>query len=65
MKVAETLRARLAAAGLEPPADVGERGLMERELAVHLERVGALARVAVLGPGDPPYTDPTRAVRPG
>jgi hypothetical protein len=61
MEIAEALRVRLAAAGLEPPADRRERERMERDLAVHLSRVAALARAVELRPGDPPYTDPTRA----
>ncbi len=65
MEIIEALRTRLAAAGLEPPADVRERERMEGELAVHLARVAALAEVdELLGPGDPPYTDPTRAAGP-
>jgi hypothetical protein len=60
--IAEALRVRLAAAGLEPPADGRERQRMERDLAVHLARVAALAKAgAPLGPGDPPYTDPAGA----
>jgi aspartyl-tRNA(Asn)/glutamyl-tRNA(Gln) amidotransferase subunit A len=59
----EALRARLAAAGLEAPADDADR--LERDLALHLERVAALAAAADLGPGDPPRTDPTTAVAPG
>jgi hypothetical protein len=58
----EALRARLAAAGLEAPADDADR--LERDLALHLERVAALAAAADLGPGDPPRTDPTTAVAP-
>ncbi len=65
MEIAEALRARLAAAGMEPPADPRERERMEGELAVHLARVAALARMAELVPGDPPYTDPTTAARSG
>jgi hypothetical protein len=66
MEIAAALRARLAAAGMEPPADPRQREGMERDLAVHLARVAALERAAELRPGDPPYTDPTgaRAVRP-
>jgi hypothetical protein len=63
MEIAEALRARLAAAGLQPPADPRERQRMERDLAVHLARVAALARAAELGPQDPPHTDPTGAAR--
>jgi aspartyl-tRNA(Asn)/glutamyl-tRNA(Gln) amidotransferase subunit A len=59
----EALRARLAAAGLEAPADDADR--LERDLALHLERVAALTATADLGPGDPPHTDPTTAVAPG
>ena len=58
MEIAEALRARLAAAGLEPPADPRERERLERDLAVHL------ARTAELRPDEPPYTDPTRAAGP-
>jgi hypothetical protein len=61
MEIAEALRARLAAAGIEPPDDPRERERMERDLAVHLARVAALARTAQLSPDDPPYTDPTGA----
>jgi hypothetical protein len=63
MEIAEALRARLAAAGTEPPADPPGRRRMERDLAIHLERVAALARAAQLGPQDPPFTDPTGAAR--
>jgi hypothetical protein len=63
MEIAEALRARLAAAGMRPPADAGERERMERDLAAHLARVAALARAAELGPDDPPATDPTGAAR--
>jgi hypothetical protein len=63
MELAAALRARLAAAGMEPPADPREREAMERDLAVHLARLSALERAAELRPGDPPYTDPTRAAR--
>jgi hypothetical protein len=63
--IAEALRVRLAAAGLEPPADARARERMERDLAVHLERVAAVAEAqALLGPDDPPHTDPTRAADP-
>jgi hypothetical protein len=63
MEIAEALRVRLAAAGLEPPADARRRERMERDLAVHLERLAALAEAdELLGPADRPYTDPTRAV---
>jgi len=61
MEIAEALRARLAAAGMEPPADMRERGRMERDLAVHLARVAELDRVAELRVEHPPYTDPTGA----
>jgi hypothetical protein len=65
MDTAEALRVRLAAAGLEPPADARHRERMERDLTVHLERVEALAEAnKLLGPDDRPYTDPTRVVRP-
>jgi len=63
MDIAEALRTRLAAAALEPPADARDRKRMERDLAVHLERVAVLAEVdEPLGRDDPPYTDPTRAM---
>lgn len=66
MDIAEALRARLAAAGMEPPADPVERGRMERDLAVHLARVAALEREAAdLRPWEQPYTDPTGAARSG
>jgi hypothetical protein len=52
--LAAALRARLAAAGLEVPAD--DAGRMERDLALHLERLAALAAAADLGPADPPLT---------
>jgi aspartyl-tRNA(Asn)/glutamyl-tRNA(Gln) amidotransferase subunit A len=58
--LAEALRRRLAAAGLDVPPDVADR--LERDLALHLDRVAALAAAADLGHGDPPYTDPTAAV---
>ena len=62
--LAEALRARLAAAGLEvPPGD--DAGRLERDLALHLERVADLAAAADLGPDDPPRTDPTTAVERG
>jgi aspartyl-tRNA(Asn)/glutamyl-tRNA(Gln) amidotransferase subunit A len=62
------LRARLAAAGLQVPAEDADR--LERDLALHLDRVAALAEAADLGPPDPPHTDPTqtgaaRPARPG
>jgi aspartyl-tRNA(Asn)/glutamyl-tRNA(Gln) amidotransferase subunit A len=57
--LAATLRARLAAAGLEVPAGDGEQlEQLERDLALHLERVATLAEAADLGPADPPHTDP-------
>ena len=63
MDIAEALRTRLAAAALEPPADARDRKRMERDLAVHLERVAVLAEAdEPLGRDDPPYTDPTRAM---
>jgi aspartyl-tRNA(Asn)/glutamyl-tRNA(Gln) amidotransferase subunit A len=52
--LAAALRARLAAAGLEVPA--GDADRMERDLALHLERMAALAAAADLGPADPPFT---------
>jgi aspartyl-tRNA(Asn)/glutamyl-tRNA(Gln) amidotransferase subunit A len=55
--LAAQLRARLAAAGLDPPPDTTQ---LERDLALHLERVADLAAAADLGPADPPLTDPTR-----
>jgi aspartyl-tRNA(Asn)/glutamyl-tRNA(Gln) amidotransferase subunit A len=55
----EALRARLAAAGLQPPPDDTPR--LERDLALHLERIAALTAAADLAPSDPPLTDPTRA----
>jgi len=62
--VAEALRARLAAAGLEPPP--GEDTIrLERDLALHLKRIADLAAAADLDPTDPPLTDPTRAEAPG
>ncbi|HEX6678666.1 MAG TPA: hypothetical protein VF486_27070 [Actinomycetes bacterium] len=64
MEIAEALRARLAAAGLEPPADPRERERMERDLAVHLARMAELAQAAELRPDEPPYTDPTGAAGP-
>jgi aspartyl-tRNA(Asn)/glutamyl-tRNA(Gln) amidotransferase subunit A len=57
------LAARLAAAGLEAPA--GDAGRLERDLALHLERIAALTAAADLDPSDPPLTDPTRAVERG
>jgi hypothetical protein len=61
MEIDEALRMRLAAAGMEPPADAREQERMERDLAVHLARIAELDRAAELRPEDPPYTDPTRA----
>jgi hypothetical protein len=61
MEIAETLRARLAAAGMDLPADARDQDQMERDLAVHLARVAELDRAAELRPEDPPYTDPTGA----
>jgi hypothetical protein len=49
---AAELRARLAAAGLEVPAE--DAGRMERDLGLHLELPAALAAAADLGPADPP-----------
>ena len=60
--LAALLRARLAAAGLEPPP--GDTSNLERDLALHLERIAALAAASDLGPDDPPRTDPTTAVGP-
>jgi aspartyl-tRNA(Asn)/glutamyl-tRNA(Gln) amidotransferase subunit A len=57
--LAALLRARLAAAGLEPPP--GDTSDLERDLALHLERVAALAAAADLLPSDPPLPDPTTA----
>src|SRR5215207_3312841 len=59
---AALLRARLAAAGLEPPDDTTQ---LERDLALHLERVDALTAAADLHPSDPPLPDPTRWAGPG
>jgi aspartyl-tRNA(Asn)/glutamyl-tRNA(Gln) amidotransferase subunit A len=55
--LAALLRARLAAAGLEPPDDTTQ---LERDLALHLERVDGLTAAADLHPSDPPLPDPTR-----
>ena len=60
--LAALLRARLAAAGLEPPP--GDTSNLERDLALHLERIAALAAASDLGPDDPPRTDPTTAIGP-
>ena len=57
--LAALLRARLAAAGLEPPS--GDTSDLERDLALHLERVAALTAAADLHPSDPPLPNPTRA----
>ena len=57
------LRARLAAAGLEPPP--GDTSDLERDLALHLERVATLTAAADLDPSDPPLPDPTTATGPG
>jgi aspartyl-tRNA(Asn)/glutamyl-tRNA(Gln) amidotransferase subunit A len=57
--LASQLRARLAAAGLEAPDDTTQ---LERDLALHLERVDALTAAADLQPSDPPLPDPTRLV---
>jgi len=56
--LAAALRARLAAAGIEVPDDGGR---LERDLALHLERLAALAAAADLGPADPPLTNPGSA----
>src|SRR5512132_4127382 len=56
--LASALRARLAAAGIEVPDDGGR---LERDLALHLERLAALAAAADLGPADPPLTNPGSA----
>jgi aspartyl-tRNA(Asn)/glutamyl-tRNA(Gln) amidotransferase subunit A len=58
--LARALRARLAAAGLEPPPG-DDTTRLERDLALHLERIADLAAAADLHPADPPLTDPTRA----
>jgi aspartyl-tRNA(Asn)/glutamyl-tRNA(Gln) amidotransferase subunit A len=63
-ELAQALRARLAAAGLEPPTGEDARRL-ERDLALHLERVADLEAVTDLGPMDPPLTDPTRGAAAG
>ena len=46
------LRARLAAAGFDPPPDPTQ---LERDLELHLERVAALMAAADLHPSDPPF----------
>ena len=56
--LAKALRARLAAAGLEPPSGEDAQRL-ERDLALHLERIAEVEAAAGLGPTDPPLTDPT------
>jgi Asp-tRNA(Asn)/Glu-tRNA(Gln) amidotransferase A subunit family amidase len=61
--LAQALRARLAAAGLEPPAGEDAHRL-ERDLALHLDRVADVEAAAELGPTDPPLTDPTLAAEP-
>jgi hypothetical protein len=53
--LAAALRARLAAAGLDVPAAANR---MERDLALHLERMATLAAAAELGPADPPFPGP-------
>jgi aspartyl-tRNA(Asn)/glutamyl-tRNA(Gln) amidotransferase subunit A len=53
--LAVLLRARLAAAALDLPPDTGN---LERDLALHLERVADLAAAADLGPTDAPLPDP-------
>jgi aspartyl-tRNA(Asn)/glutamyl-tRNA(Gln) amidotransferase subunit A len=57
------LRARLAAAGLEVPD--GDAGGLERDLALHLERLAELAAAADLGPADPPLPSPAPPSGPG
>jgi aspartyl-tRNA(Asn)/glutamyl-tRNA(Gln) amidotransferase subunit A len=54
--LAAALRARLAAAGLRVPDD--DAGGLERDLALHLERMAVLAAAADLGPDEPPLTNP-------
>ena len=58
--LAALLRARLAAAGLDPPPDTTQ---LERDLELHLKRVAALTAAADLHPSDPPYPGP--ALSPG
>jgi len=58
VELAAELRVRLAAAGLEVAAADANR--LQRDLALHLERIAALAADADLGPFDPPFTDPSR-----
>jgi aspartyl-tRNA(Asn)/glutamyl-tRNA(Gln) amidotransferase subunit A len=60
--LAAQLRARLAAAGLDPPPDTTQ---LERDLALHLERIADLTAAADLGPTDPPLPDPTRSAEAG
>jgi aspartyl-tRNA(Asn)/glutamyl-tRNA(Gln) amidotransferase subunit A len=55
----QALRTRLAAANLEVPPDDTPR--LERDLALHLERLADLTAAAALEPADAPFTDPTRA----
>jgi len=59
--LAAALRARLAAAGLQVPAD--DAGGLERDLSLHLERLAALAAAADLGPDDPPLANPAPSSR--
>jgi aspartyl-tRNA(Asn)/glutamyl-tRNA(Gln) amidotransferase subunit A len=59
--LAAELRARLAAAGLQVPAD--DAGGLERDLSLHLERLAALAAAADLGPDDPPLANPAPSSR--
>jgi hypothetical protein len=61
----QALRARLAAAGLQPPSDERQLRQLQRDLALHLARIATLAEAGEqLGPDDPPHTDPTRAAGP-
>jgi aspartyl-tRNA(Asn)/glutamyl-tRNA(Gln) amidotransferase subunit A len=53
---AAALRARLAAAGLVVPED--DAAGLERDFALHLERLAELEAAADLGPADPPLTGP-------
>jgi aspartyl-tRNA(Asn)/glutamyl-tRNA(Gln) amidotransferase subunit A len=53
---AAELRARLAAAGLEVPEDAAAG--LERDFALHLERLAELEAAADLGPADPPLLGP-------
>jgi aspartyl-tRNA(Asn)/glutamyl-tRNA(Gln) amidotransferase subunit A len=59
--LAAALRARLAAAGLQVPADDADG--LERDLSLHLERLAALAAAADLGPDDPPLANPAPSSR--